>query len=94
MNVELSGPGGTASGLRVRLADTVWAGTFDGMQPVSPIHLTGRLSIDDIVAVVEVLAGLDRETAVQFIAGLFGFDPSNPPELLPFRADLATQPGP
>jgi hypothetical protein len=94
LNVELSGPGGTASGLRVRLAETVWTGTFEGAAPASPIHLAGRLSIDDIVGVVEVLAGLDRETAVAFIAGLFGFDPNDPPELLPFRADLAVQPGP
>jgi hypothetical protein len=92
LRVELSGPGATASGLEVRLAETVWTGTLVGALPASPIHLAGRLAVDDIVTVAEVLAGLDRQAALEFIAGLFGFDPNDPPELLPFRADLAVQP--
>jgi hypothetical protein len=46
------------------------------------------------VTVAEVLAGLDRQAALEFVAGLFGFDPNDPPDLLPFRAELAVQPGP
>lgn len=91
VTVELSGPGATASGLEVRLAETVWMGVLVGAVPSSPIHLAGRLAVADVVNVAVVLAGLDPQAALEFVAGLFGFDPANPPELLPFRAEMAVQ---
>jgi hypothetical protein len=51
----------------------------------------GGLVLDDVVVAAQVLLQIDRETALGFIAGLFGFDPNQAPELLPFRAELAVQ---
>ena len=59
----------------------------------SPIHAAGEIAVDDVVDVAIALAQLDRPAAVAFIAGLFGFDPGNPPSTVPFGADLDVSDG-
>ncbi len=44
-----------------------------------------------VADVAVVLAGLDRPAAIGFVAGLFGFDPNDPPETVPFQADLGAE---
>jgi hypothetical protein len=91
VTVEFSGVGGTRTGLFVALRNTVWSGTLAGVQLSSPIHVAGDISVDDVVDVAVALAGLDRQAALEFMAGLFGFDPANPPETVPFAGDLAVE---
>jgi hypothetical protein len=93
--IELSGVGGTATGLFVHVQDSTWSGQLDAANtPVSPITWRGNLVLEDVAAAAEVLAGLDHTAAVGFLAGLFGFDPSTPPALLPFEGSLAVTPSP
>jgi hypothetical protein len=86
--LELSGVGGVHTGLFVRLEDATFAGTLADGQITPPLQLHGAINVLDIVDVVVVLAGLDRPAAVGFVAGLFGFDAENPPETVPFAAEL------
>lgn len=87
--VELSGSGGTSTGLIVHVLDATFSGHVDGANVASPIVLQGAIVLEDVVVAAQVLAGLDREGAVGFLAGLFGFDPANPPETIPVRGNLA-----
>ena len=89
--VELSGVGGTHTGLTVRLVNTAWSGTISGTTVASPLTVAGDINVLDVADVAVVLGGLDRPAAIGFVAGLFGFDPENPPETVPFRADLGAQ---
>lgn len=91
VRVELSGVGATRTGLFLRLTNTEWTGTLNGTSLGISIGLRGDISVDDIVDVAVALAGLDREAAIAFVAGLFGYEPTNPPETVPFRAELATE---
>jgi hypothetical protein len=86
--LELSGTGGTASGLIVHLVDASWSGRFDGATVASPLTLQGGIVLEDVVQAAQILAGLDHDAAVAFLAGLFGFDPVNPPENIPFRGEM------
>jgi hypothetical protein len=86
--IELSGVGGTATGLFVHLRGAVWSGGIGEAGMTSPIALRGDLVLEDVVAAAEVLAGLDHAAAVGFLAGLFGFDPMMPPETVPFIGQL------
>lgn len=89
VTVEFSGVGGTRTGLLVGLRDTVWSGTLTATALTDPIHVAGNISVEDVVDVAVALAGLDPQAALEFMAGLFGFDPANPPETVPFAGDLA-----
>jgi hypothetical protein len=93
-SLELSGVGGTHTGLYVRLAEAVFEGAFNDALVVVPLRLHGQINVLDIVDVVVVLAGLDRPAAIGFVAGLFGFDPENPPETVPFAAELGVTASP
>jgi hypothetical protein len=90
--VELSGVGAVRTGLYIRMLNAVWTGTLAGTTLASPIVLRGDLDLGDVIDVVVVLAGLDREAAIAFAAGLFGFDPLDPPETVPFRGELDASP--
>jgi hypothetical protein len=92
--VELSGVGGTRTGLTVHLDHTAWSGTLSGPTVTSPVLVAGDINVLDIVDVAIVLAGLDRPAAIGFVAGLFGFDPEHPPETVPFRAELGVEAAP
>ncbi len=92
--LELSGVGGVRTGLYVRLAGATWTGALDGTTVLSPLHLAGSINVLDIADVAVVLAGLDRPAAIAFVAGLFGFDPENPPDTVPFQAELAVTAAP
>jgi hypothetical protein len=89
--LELSGTGGTATGLIVRLVDATWSGSFAGAGVASPMTLQGGIVLEDVVHAAQILAGLDHDAAVAFLAGLFGFDPADPPALIPFRGDMAVE---
>ena len=86
--VELSGTGGTASGLIVRVRQAMFSGSFAGATVAGPIELQGSIVLEDVVAAAQVLAGLDRESAIGFLAGLFGYDPANLPETIAVRGDM------
>jgi hypothetical protein len=90
--LELSVPAGTRSGVIVRLRAATWSGRFDGAAPASPIELAGDIVVEDIVDAAAVVANLDHEAALAFIAGLLNFDPADPPETVPFRGDMAVEP--
>jgi hypothetical protein len=85
--LELSGSGGTSTGLIVHVPDATFSGVVEG----SAIMLEGAIVLEDVVAAAQVLAGLDHEAAVGFLAGLFGFDPATPPETIAVRGNLATE---
>ena len=89
--LELSGVGGTRTGLVVHLADTAWSGTVSGDSVASPVRLQGGINVLDVADATVALAGLDRPAAIGLVAGLFGFDPEHPPETVPFSAELAVE---
>lgn len=89
--LELSGVGGTRSGLIVHLLGATFNGTVAGSVVTSPIRLAGAIDVLDIADGVASLAGLDRPAALAVVAGLFGFDPSDPPPTVPFEAELAVE---
>jgi len=91
LTIELRGVGGEPSGLTVGILAATFSGHLAGTTVEGPIVLAGGIVLDDIARLAEDLAGLDREAAVGFLAGLFGFDPATPPEDLPFRAELAVE---
>jgi hypothetical protein len=86
--LELSGVGGTHTGLIVHLVNTSLSGALSGTVFVGPAHLAGEINVLDVADAAAVLAGLDRPAAIAFVAGLFGFDPNDPPETVPFQAEL------
>ncbi len=88
MAVELTGAGGQPSGMKVRLVGATWSGVLNGKAIGSPLQMDGEIVIADIVTVAQNLAGLEPDAALGFIAGLFGFDATAPPERVPFRAEL------
>ncbi len=50
--------------------------------------------LDDIVNALIALAGFDRKGAYDTLSGILGFDPSNPPESVPFEATITPEPAP
>lgn len=82
--LELSGVGGTATGLLVHVRDAIWSGILGG----NAFDLAGDLVLEDVVAAAVELAGLDHAAAVGFLSGLFGFDPSDPPETVAIEGTL------
>lgn len=91
LEVELAdlagGPSGQFVRLRnARLTTTLAAGTF-----AAPIDVTADIVVEDVVAVLVKLAGFDRPAALGFVAGLFGFEPANPPETAEFRGSFPVE---
>lgn len=89
--VELSGGGGTPSGELVGLVDAVFTGKVTETGFASPITMDARIVVRDVVNVLQKLGGFPAEQALQFVAGIFGFDPATPPETAPFRGTLIVQ---
>ena len=58
----------------------------------APLTLSGSLSIRDLVDALVALAGFEAGGATETLASLLGFDASNPPEKVPFRASLTLTP--
>lgn len=90
-DVELSGAGARPSGRFVGLRQATFRGAIDPEGIVSPITMDAEIVIADVVDVLEVLGGFPEAQAVQFVAGIFGFDPANPPATAPFRGELGLQ---
>lgn len=83
--------GASGSTLPMRIVDAAFTVTLDSGPPVtlvSPIHVDGQLVVADIVDALIALAGFDEQGAYDTLAGILEFDPSAPPDTVPFSADF------
>jgi hypothetical protein len=88
LDVELAGTGATASGVVVGLVAVVFrAAVIDGVLQ-SPVEISSEIVIADLVTALNRLGGLDEAAALQFISGVFGFDPATPPATAGFSGLL------
>ncbi|MBL8785932.1 MAG: hypothetical protein JNJ59_13610, partial [Deltaproteobacteria bacterium] len=82
--------------VRVRVSDAVLSGTSRDLSALAAsggvLTLSGALSVSDLVSALVELAGFERVGATTTLAGILGFDPSDPPETVPFRASLTLSP--
>lgn len=92
--VELALPvavGADGMPLSITVAEAVLSGRVEAGAIVSPITLDGQLSVDDIVKAAVELAGFDEEGTLVLLAGVWGFDPADPPQWVPIVAELTVE---
>lgn len=84
----------TSGGERVAvsLTNVALSGSVTTSGFVDPIGLEGRISISDLVDALVAVAGFDRQGALQTLSGVLMFDPADPPETLPVRAEFSIEP--
>lgn len=59
---------------------------------LGPATLSGLLSVQDLVDALVALAGFEPTGASNTLAGILGFDPTDPPETVPFSAEMPLAP--
>ncbi len=87
-------PVGKTSGgqpLTITMAQVELSGSVDATGIVHPLVLDGQMSVDDIVAAAIALGGFDEAGTLALLAGVWGFDPSRPPEWVPIEAELTVK---
>jgi hypothetical protein len=92
---DIDVPVATTSGgdpVLVSLTNVTLSGSLGAPGFVSPIGLQGRISIGDLVDALVALAGADEEGALTTLAGILMFDPADPPETVPVRAEFGVEP--
>jgi len=83
-------PSTGAVAARVRLHDaTITAPAAD---LTGSLTLAGSLSVADLVDALVALAGFESGGATTTLASVLGFDPADPPETVPFTANLTLTP--
>jgi len=88
LEVELTGLDGGASGQFVHLRNARLTAILLGDAFMGPIGMTADIVVEDVVAVLMRVGNFDRPAALDFVAGLFGFDPASPPETAEFRGQF------
>ncbi len=78
--------------LFITISDAEFQGSVDALGLVDPITLHGQLSVDDIVRAAVELAGFDEAGTLALLAGVWGFDPAQPPDWVPIEAALDVAP--
>jgi len=76
------------SPLFITLSNAVLRGRVGPQGLVHPLRIEAEISIEDIVAAAEALAGFDERGMHALLAGMFGFDASAVPETAPIAAEL------
>ncbi|MEM9462786.1 MAG: hypothetical protein AAGF11_52080 [Myxococcota bacterium] len=74
--------------LSITLSEVVLRGRVGSEGLVAPLEIEGRISVDDIVHAGVVLAGFEPRGMQILLAGIFGFDSSDPPATAPIAAQL------
>ncbi|MCA9710616.1 MAG: hypothetical protein KDK70_32540, partial [Myxococcales bacterium] len=77
--------------LTITVADAVLRGHVDADGLADPVVLDGQLSVDDIVHAAVALAGFDEAGTLALLAGVWGFDPADPPAWVPIEAALTLE---
>lgn len=80
--------------LTVGLTSTTLSGPQTAFETGGDLLLQGRLSVDDLVTALVVLAGFEPTGAVETLSGVLGFDPNDPPADVPFSATLTVEADP
>ncbi|MBX7080442.1 MAG: hypothetical protein K1X88_14690 [Nannocystaceae bacterium] len=81
-----------ASGNAMTQIDVRGAVISASMELGDPITMSGALELSDLVDALVQLAGFDPEGSLSTLGGIFGFDPDDPPETVPFVAELDALP--
>lgn len=87
-------PVGTTSGgeaLTITMTDVELSGSVDAAGIVHPLVLAGQMSVADIVVAAIALGGFDEAGTLALLGGVWGFDPSAPPESVPIEAELTVE---
>lgn len=92
--VEIALPVALSSGgetLYITIADAELSGRIEGGVLADPVTLDGQLSVEDVVAAAIELAGFDEAGTIALLAGVWGFDPADPPQWVPIVAELRVE---
>lgn len=92
LDAELTAPGGGASGTLVGLRDVVFRGSVVAGVVSPMIEMQARIVVADVAGVLRALGGLDEAAAYELLAGIFDFDPNDPPETAPFVGQFRVDP--
>ncbi len=92
LDAELTAPGGGGSGSYVGLRDVEFHGSVAAGAIAPVLEMRARIVVADVAGVLRALGGLDEVAAFELLAGIFDFDPSDPPETAPFVGQFRVDP--